>query len=302
MSTEYKIERISKERLKDLIPLYKDAFAKTVPLKYFQDKFDTKVFGAEHIGFIAYAGNNEPAAYYGLFPCRVMYNENIVLCATSGDTMTHSAHRGKGLFVELAKRTFQLAKESGIKFAYGFPNQNSLKGSISSGWQYFGDHLRIYTMSVKTIPLAKIVRKLKLKRSVGINEREQFSNSLSQKNRGCVLHDKNFFNYKFFSGNRVAIIGGTKVWFKLDGVMKIGDVERIDNFDVSDFLRKLRSYALLKGITEVQFMVSNDTWLDIELSKELEGANAFPVAHIELNASKVDLTKMKYGMCDLDTF
>ena len=101
MSAEYKIERMSRERLKDLIPLYKDAFSKNVSLKYFQDKFDTKIFGAEYIGFIAYAGNNAPAAYYGLFPCQVMYDEKILLSATSGDTMTHSAHRGKGLFVAI---------------------------------------------------------------------------------------------------------------------------------------------------------------------------------------------------------
>src|SRR5207244_789927 len=95
--------------------------------------------------------------------------------AVSGDTMTHSEHRGKGLFVELAKRTFQLAKESRIRFAYGFPNQNSLKGSVHAGWKYSGDQLKNFTVRVNTIPFARLSRKLKLQiLPKEINEEDQF--------------------------------------------------------------------------------------------------------------------------------
>ena len=301
MNAGFQMERISKERLKDLIPLYKNAFSKNVSLNYFQKKFDTKIFGAEYIGFIAYA-KEQAAAYYGLFPCQVMYEGKILLSAVSGDTMTHTEHRGKGLFVELSKRTFLLAKESGVKFAYGFPNQNSLKGSIDSGWKYLGDHLKNYTIKIKTIPVSRITKKLNLGRLSSVNESEQFSNSLSGKEGGCVLHDKNYFNYKSYSSKLMIAINGVKVWCKLDGILKIGDVERVKNFDITNFLDGLRAYAFKRGIPEIQFVTSNGTWLDTELAKKLEGRKVFPVAHYDLDADGIDLSKMKYGMCDLDTF
>ena len=300
MSEGYKIERIDNEKLKDLLPLYKDAFGKIVSLKYFKDKFDTEVFGAAYIGYIAYA-DEMPAAYYGLFPCSVMYEGQVLLCATSGDTMTHSAHRGKGLFLELAKRTYLLAKESGIKFAFGFPNQNSLKGSIDLGWQYKGDHLRMYELKVSTLPLAKLKKKLGLNQMES-NEGQDFPNSIGVDGQGCVLHDADFFKYKEYSPKSIQVLVGSRVWMKMDGVLKIGDVERIDNFSIKKFLIELKRFALWKGISQIQFMVSNDTWLDKELSSCLKGIDAFQVGHFHFDSAGMDLSKMKYGMSDLDTF
>lgn len=299
----YNIQRISSDRLKDLVPLYADVFNKKVALEYFQRKFSTEIFGAAHIGYIAYDERNSPAAYYGLFPCLVELNGEKILSATSGDTMTHSAHRGKGLFVDLAKRTYALAKESGIRFAFGFPNEHSLKGSIQLGWQYKGDTLRLFSLKVNTLPLAKLAKKIKLGDALfGRSSEDHFPNSLMENGSGGVLHDADYFKYKAFTPKSIFMIAGVRVWLKVDGVMKVGDVERIMNFNVKAFISEMKKFAFKRGITEVQFMVSNDTWLEKELSKELKGMDAFQVGHFYLDCEGLDLSKMKYGMGDLDTY
>jgi hypothetical protein len=296
---DYRIERISKQRLKDLLPLYRDAFSKNVPLEYFIRKFDTNNFGAECIGFIAYHSGGQPAAYYGLFPCRVVFGGEVVLSATSGDTMTHSAHRGKGLFLQLASRTYELAKAEGVKFAYGFPNQDSLKGSVKLGWKYEGDHLRFYSMKIKTLPIAKIKRKIRGDKLPAKITPGLFPNSLGDH---CVLHDEAYSRYKAYSKKRIANIGGARVWIKVDGVLKVGDIECTSHFEMRTFLEALREFCLFRGINEAQFLTSKDTWLDKGLSEHLKGMDAFPVGHFDFDAGGRDLKLMKYNMCDLDTF
>jgi hypothetical protein len=301
----YTIERISEARLKDLHPLYKDAFKKSVPHSYFEKKFDTAAFGAEYIGYLAYDEQGHPAAYYGLFPCKMVFRGKLVLSATSGDTMTHSAHRGKGLFVNLAKRTYALAKESGIKFAYGFPNQHSLPGSIKLGWQYKGEFLKYYHLKVRTLPVSRLARKLRMTEGLyGAGTNAHFDNSLEEEGFGTVLHDKKYFQYKNYSKKSIISIEGAKVWIKVDGVLLVGDVEkrRKHDLDVKAFLDTLKKYATWKGIQEIRFMVSRNSWLDKKLAERLVGKNAFPVGHFDFDAKGLDFSKFRYGMGDLDTF
>ena len=161
MTFEYTIERISRARLKDLVFLHAHCFGKKISLRYYQQKFNTAAFGAAYVGYIAYDDQGAPAAYYGVYPCKIIYNETVVTGAVSGDTMTHSDHRGKGHFVQLAQKTFELAKQVGIVFAYGFPNQHSYAGSLKSGWTYTGEKIKLYSFPVATLPLAKLARKLR---------------------------------------------------------------------------------------------------------------------------------------------
>ncbi|MBX7203773.1 MAG: GNAT family N-acetyltransferase, partial [Bacteroidia bacterium] len=112
--SDYRIERISEERLKDLIQLYKASFGKTYPINYLKNKFNTQYTGVSFVGYLAYDPAGQPAAYYGVFPCHIRYNGRQILSAQSGDTMTHPAHQGKGLFTKLAKLTYELAKELNI--------------------------------------------------------------------------------------------------------------------------------------------------------------------------------------------
>ena len=108
--SDYRFERVSKNNVKDLLIIYKDAFDKELNIVEFKKKQNTKEFGDSYVGFIAYDQNNTPSAFYGVYPCKIEYNGKLFLAAQSGDTMTHSKHRGKGLFTKLALETYNYCK------------------------------------------------------------------------------------------------------------------------------------------------------------------------------------------------
>lgn len=70
----------------------------------------------------------EVAAIYAIFPVRFKLEDKVVIGSQSLDTITDVNHRGKGLFINLAKSVFQKAKNDDVKFVYGFPNGNSIYG------------------------------------------------------------------------------------------------------------------------------------------------------------------------------
>ena len=81
------------------------------------------------VGFDAYA-DGVLAAHYVTIP--VVYTINGV--ETKGllslNTATHPQHQGKGLFTQLATRTYELGKTLGYKFVIGVANQNSTHGFL----------------------------------------------------------------------------------------------------------------------------------------------------------------------------
>jgi hypothetical protein len=105
----YKIKRIDSESISDFLKLYKIVFGKTRDENYQKAKYATSSFGATNLGYLAYSEDNEVAAYYGILPVIAQLNDQSFLAAQSGDTMTHPNHQGKGLFVTLAKKTYEFS-------------------------------------------------------------------------------------------------------------------------------------------------------------------------------------------------
>ena len=162
----------------------------------------------------------------------------------------------------------------------------------------------MFVIRVNTIPVSKIAKRIKLTNVLYpiTKNISGFPNSLVNDHTGGVVHDLDYFNYKTYSKKSIVTIAGSRVWIKIDGVLKIGDVERTINFRAGQFLEKLKTFAVKRGIREIQLLVSNESWLDHELKKNLEGKNVFPVGHFSFTGENIDFSRMKYGMCDLDTF
>ena len=70
------------------------------------------------------------AGLYIVWPTMLELGGEPIPGAQSMDTMTHPDYRGRGLFVELAERTFALAADRGFEVVYGFPNSASYPGFI----------------------------------------------------------------------------------------------------------------------------------------------------------------------------
>lgn len=117
-----------------IVELFKLVFGKTMPLGYWRWRFGN---GNPWGSTIVVAMDGETmAAHYAVSHCRLTSTgTDTIPAAQSMTTMTHPEYRGRGLFVECAKRCFEMAKKAGIKIIWSFPNANSAPGFYNKlGW------------------------------------------------------------------------------------------------------------------------------------------------------------------------
>lgn len=81
------------------------------------------------VGFDAFAGD-ELVAHYACIPTSVKVEGRVVRSLLSLNTATHPEYRGKGLFTQLAEKTYQVAGEVGFHSVYGIANANSTPGFV----------------------------------------------------------------------------------------------------------------------------------------------------------------------------
>ena len=80
------------------------------------------------------------ASIYTALPANALIESKKIRALQSIDTLTDKAHRGKGLFILLAKKLYEDAAEQGFAFVYGFPNENSAPGFFKKlDWLSFGE-------------------------------------------------------------------------------------------------------------------------------------------------------------------
>lgn len=309
---EYIFERVSGERLKDVKYLYKESFGENVTIEFLEKKYNTSVFGANNIGYIAYHKNGEPAAYYGVFPCKAVVKDKIYLCAQSGDTMTHPNHRGKGLFIKLAKATYRLAIENGISFVFGFPNDNSYPGFVNKlGWIH-KENLKIYKISIYTFPLAYIASRIKFLSglyrfysSFIINIWKGDLKFFDNPNIDCfgsgILRDENFYIYKNYFKKEIIKIHGKGVYIKIAGALRVGDIELSDEAEFIRIVKRIKLVAWLLGCYAVYFYCSPETKYDKFLSSKYSYSKGLAIGWADFN-SGLDLSSLKFSQADLDTY
>jgi hypothetical protein len=154
MLNEYSIVPLKPELLKDVQSLFYELYRNKLPVSFFEKKFNTTFTGEFTIGHLAYYSDGTPVAYYGVFPCIVEFHGQRIFAAQNGDTMTHSKHRGKGLFTILAKRTNELAIQKGVNFIFGFPNKNAYPGLVNKlGWIH-KENMKLYKIKFFAFPIA----------------------------------------------------------------------------------------------------------------------------------------------------
>lgn len=309
----YRFERLTDANLKDLLFLYKEAFNEIESLSFLQKKYNTDFAGVKNIGFIAYeAINHSPVAYYGVFPVLLEFKQQQIIAAQSGDTMTHPNHRGKGLFITLAKMTYDLAKEVGIELVFGFPNANSYPGFVKKlSWQHYSN-VNHYKLKASVIPFDKLVKRFSflkpmqqilLPSSLPISPSEQFPNSIMLQNplQGGVSHHLAFFAYKTYYPSFVINICGVKCWVKIDGRLWVGDIEFCKEEKFNEVVDALVVYAKKKLCATVQFSFFEGSLYDQWMAKRSMVDSTIAVGALNLSM-KFDPTQFAYQASDFDTF
>lgn len=314
LQEEYNFCRLSIDNLGNLISLYKACFNYKIRFEYLLEKYNTHAFGASFVGFIAFSKtSNLPAAYYGVFPIRCKARDKVILAAQSGDTMTHPQHQGKGLFTTLAQLTYDLARQQGISFVFGFPNRNSYPGFIKKlYWSHYAD-INNYSIKTGSIPFDKIAKKFPffsqiyasfvVRRLARFITGELLPNSLESLDPkvGFVIHDLDFYQYKRY--HRIYRIKVNKVLcvIKIDGRMWIGDIDSCSEVEFFAVINTLRKLATKLGCSSIQFSVFNDSSIDRRLNSRYKISSKNPIGCIELKKG-VFPERFAYQALDFDTF
>lgn len=308
----YNIFRIDESHYRSLISISLSAFNIRTTYQYYINKNNTSEFGIPNLGYIAYDEKGNPAAFYGVFACQATLNDRIIPVAQSGDTMTHRDHMGKGLFIQLAELTYELCRNLGFAFVFGFPNYNSYPGFVKKlKWEFPGK-LNEYRWKVKTLPLAKVAKKIpclnpfyRLFRNL-INlfyrsHSKTIPSSVIKSGVGGILRSPAYMNYKMtVTGSYRIGIGDADLWLKTDGFLFIGDIMP-GRSDFRTMIKRLNRYAFLIGADVIVFQTTEETPLDKKFSELMKPAEGLPWGYCNFD-STFDPSHIRYVTADIDVF
>ena len=307
---QYYTERLSDKNISDVAKLHSSVYGEPSAVN-FAAKYHTAYTGVNHIGFIAYENPQSPIAFYGVIPCFIQMAADVLLTAQSADTMTHPDYRNRGLFIELALLTFQLCRDSGVKFVFGFPNQNSLPGFVNKlGWQ-ITETMDCFIISSPIYSWVRFFGKIPLMKKAYSNYRDSqlkkyllpqngIANSVLADGYGGIYRSHQYNTYKGYGDTHVIKIGDSSLWIKVTTILLIGDVTvKPDDFD--DMIYKLKQLANRLGVKEIHFHACPGTTLHHLFALRFKSIPSFPVI---FNDFKGDLQtdKIKFTSADIDTF
>ncbi|MDN3582437.1 GNAT family N-acetyltransferase [Mucilaginibacter flavus] len=307
----YQISRLSASNLSDVSKLHTAVYNKAPAPGFFDRKYNTAYTLVEHTGFIAYNQELQPIAFYGVIPCFMLIDGKEVLCAQSADTMTHPDYRNKGLFVELANRTFELCVQMGIKFLFGFPNQNSLPGFINKlGWQMAGQ-MDCFVIPVKAIPIAKLAAKFPVLKKwysgyVDIMLRKYqlhqagIPGSVLMEGFDGLSRNNGYLQNKTYSRTHVINVDGGVVWTKINNTLLIGDLS-VSPANFTLVMSDLIKLAKKLGLQQIQFHTSRGTQLHSLFKLHYKAVDSFPVIFKDLG-DDISTDRIRFTFADIDIF
>lgn len=309
---DYTFNRINKSSLLSIKYLYLKCFNFKVKLSALKKKYDTSLFGAKDIGYLAIAVDGTPAAYYGVFPISAYVGGQEILVAQSGDTMTHPDHQKRGLFVGLAKKTYELAEVQDIKFIYGFPNENSYPGFLSKlDWKFIG-LMKKFIFKTSHLPLCEIaemsnyIKKLYLiyvqiclnKYNIKFDDSYEFITQGSNR----IMRNAKFINYKLRNPHCFFInYMGFKLLIKVENHLTIGDVEYFDESNIKDFICTIKKLGAKLMCGKTILNISENFWLFKYLKDNQHYVDNLPIGFRVID-NKIDYNKFSFTNADFDTF
>lgn len=308
---EYRFVKLDESKIKDILFLYKLCFGFVPTESEILSKHQNCNGEHKFIGFFAYTNEEMPAAFYGVFP-QIIRNKNIdFLVAQSGDTMTHPDHQKKGLFVALAKHTFEYCKTIGISAIFGFPNQNSYPGFINKLNFQEGKQLKGLTFYENRLGYSRLLLKQKefynkiIVRWLRIISKpgNHFENSNASGNSAYVKHDLVYFKSKNKPNNLIININGVDVFLKINGnTLSIGDINSTDAQKIRSIVARLKRWCLLFGLRFLNFDATDGSAL-VETMKELRpltfDSNRSIILYLE---TSVTFDSIEFLGCDIDVF
>lgn len=312
---EYEFKRLSQEQLPVVQSLFLRSFGVRIPLETLRKKYDTSVFGKRDIGYLAYQiTTGDPAAYYGVFPISVKVKGQLILACQSGDTMTAPEHRRKGLFMQLARKTFELATEEGIQFVFGFPNSQSYRGFEKLNWSFYGNMVDFkiksgaipFALLAKKIPFLERVYNARLKKviqKICVDNQERSSELFKGMSNFQVERDKSLVAYKAQENIGVVQLDDFVFWIKASGTLQVGDVANFDSGRELEMINALKKLARKLGCSKIVFSFSENHWIVPRLKKVISPQKGLSIGLYSFDKEKeFSFEEATFSMLDFDTF
>lgn len=307
LRTPYHFQRIGEQHIPDIARLHRLVFNSRITEEELHRIFDTRIFGKYTIGFLAISEQGEIAAYYGVFPILGVKNGASVLVAQSGSTMTHPNHQKKGLFVTLAKLTFEAACEEGIQFIYGFPNENSFPGFKKKlNWK-FQDSLQKVVLKTGTVPFCELASKNRLIKSIYRSlvkwriSKLKISPLDSSFINTSIIHSNKFLDYKLRNPDVYLInFGGVDFLVKSSPHLLIGDIRFKKTLTPAEFEFVLIQLGKIFMASKVILQYTKNHWISSFLESS-SLVDSLPVGFLYFG-KEAEEEIMEFNYSDLDTF
>jgi len=312
--SDYRIERINEHSFSAIRELYQKSFGIEVSEDELKKKYNTAAFGEAFVGFLAYHEQlNEPAAYYGVFPLQFYQDGKTYLVAQSGDTMTAPNHQKKGLFIQLATKTYDLAKDLGIDFVFGFPNENSLPGfKRKLNWQFF-DTMYDFQIIISVFPLLQLASKQKLFKPIYLwltsftlsKIRFDYDSQTALQWSPGLKRDSVFFEYKKNKSVQLVQVNGFSMAIKAENHLYIGEVSQFEKEKLPLFLETLNQLGRKLYSRRVILTLSKKHWLYPLLSEKMQAKSSLPIGFLPINLDNcepIDFSEIVFSRLDYDTF
>lgn len=302
---QIEIQRFEKSLIPHFMELFGISFGKAISEDYLLKKYDTQNLGGNYLGYMAFH-DQTPIAYYGVLPVPFILNGRNLTAVQSADTMTHPDYRRHGLFPLLAKKTYQLAKNEGASFVFGWPNQNSyptFKNKL--GWIDLGKMQRFSMKSRFTIPFAKLFFKLPALRPIylaAIKHFLQANDVLPLGEEGvenCIPRNEAYLNYKEKLGAFSIFCPFGDLPVSLDYRLKLGYLSDFQLNCIPEILNGLRRNCQVCGIDEFQIILSpNSPMADVLLKAGMKREDDLPLMYWpfseDIKIDKLNLTGFDY--------
>jgi hypothetical protein len=312
----FRIEKLNQERVKDLVYLTTEIYTIQIDEESISKKHLNCHGENKFLGFLAYdLDSGEPAAYYGVFPGFLSYKEKIHLVAQSGDTMTNPKFQKQGLFVHLAKITFEYCKKIGIEIITGLPNNNSYHGFIRylnfdqfSTFKNLTFHENKYELT-RVFKASNVLRKIHLSYAKGIinlfsknGEKPKNSNRFN-KDLAYMVHDEEFYKLKLHPNNKFIRIKGVNVWIRLEqNNISIADIGQSSPDQIKKIIKRLKIILLLSGYRFLNFGATPNSELHSRLASFAKYQSQGYTFIALILKSEIELNQIALLNSDADVF
>ncbi|MHA7057574.1 GNAT family N-acetyltransferase [Aquimarina sp. M1] len=302
----YRLKRVDNDDFPAIKELFWKVFRKKVSLQYLQNKYDTSYLGIKYICSIAYHGDT-PVAFYGAIPQKFSSNHSEVFVAQGIDSSTLQSFQGQGLHYQLAKFSYDIMKQKGIKFVYSFLNENSYYSTKKLLWKEY-IHLQRFHIKVRTVPIARVLNKLAcnhfysvffkkniLKKDIKLL-RTYHSDKFQQN------FDHSFIDYKNRYQSHYCIkLEGCIFWLKIQAIIHVGRFYAPSEIALQKAIKKLKQKAFFLGVSELLFQVHPESIMASQLKTIVTPKESWLVGYLDFDP-EIDLNDFKFTYSDLDTF